>query len=161
MAIGLAASAPGFWVFGEEKMIYWRETASGHSRSAYYTAKVLSTLPRIGLSSLHFTIFLSILATPLISFAEMYAANLLYFWGIYGLASCIAMVVKRENGPLLAVLGSLIIGILGGVAPPLATVKTWHMEWFWRLSPGVWFTEAYFSQNLLPLSYLYDVNLAA
>ncbi|GAB7328195.1 hypothetical protein MBLNU13_g00219t1 [Cladosporium sp. NU13] len=161
MAIGLAASAPGFWVFGEEKMIYWRETASGHSRSAYYCAKVLSTLPRIGLSSLHFTIFLSILATPLISFTEMYAANLMYFWCIYGLASCIAMVVKRENGPLLSVLGSLIIGILGGVAPPLRTVKTWHMEWFWRLSPGVWFTEAYFSQNIMPLSYLYDVNLAA
>lgn len=161
MAIGLAASAPGFWVFGEEKLIYWRETASGHSRSAYYVGKLLSTLPRIALSSLHFTIFLSILATPLITFSEMYAANLMYFWCIYGLASCIAMVVKRENGPLLAVLGSLIIGILGGVAPPLSTVKTWHMEWFWRLSPGVWFTEAYFSQNTMPLSYLYDVDLAA
>jgi hypothetical protein len=35
------------------------------------------------------------------------------------------------------------------------------MEWFWRLSPGVWFTEAYFSQNIMPLSYLYDVDLAA
>jgi len=87
MAIGLAASAPGFWVFGEEKLIYWRETASGHSRSAYYFGKMLSTLPRIGLSSLHFTIFLSILATPLISFTEMYAANLMYFW----------YVIKRRN----------------------------------------------------------------
>jgi ABC-type multidrug transport system ATPase subunit len=161
MAIGLAASAPGFWVFGEEKLIYWRETASGHSRSAYYVGKMLSTLPRIALSSLHFTIFMSILATPLITFTEMYAANLTYFWCIYGLASCIAMFVKRENGPLLAVLASLVIGVLGGVAPPLSTVKTWHMEWFWRLSPGVWFTEAYFSQNTLPLSYLYDVDLAA
>jgi hypothetical protein len=80
MAIGLAASAPGFWVFGEEKLIYWREAASGNSPSAYYFGKLLSTLPRIGLSSLHFTIFLSILATPLISFTEMYAANLMYFW---------------------------------------------------------------------------------
>jgi ABC-type multidrug transport system ATPase subunit len=161
MAIGLAASAPGFWVFGEEKMIYWRETASGHSRSAYYVGKLLSTLPRIVLSSLHFTIFLSVLATPLIGFTQMYAANLMYFWCIYGLASCIAMVVKRENGPLLAVLASLIIGILGGVAPPLRQVKEWHMEWFWRMSPGVWFTEAYFSQNLLPLAYLYQIDLAA
>lgn len=161
MAIGLAASAPGFWVFGEEKLIYWRETASGHSRSAYYVGKLLSTLPRIALSSLHFTIFLSILATPLITFTEMYALNLMYFWCIYGLASCVAMVVKRENGPLLAVLASLIIGVLGGVAPPLSTVKSWQMEWFWRLSPGVWFTEAYFSQNTLPLAYLYDVNVAA
>jgi ABC-type multidrug transport system ATPase subunit len=161
MAIGLASSAPGFWVFGEEKLIYWRETASGHSRSAYYVGKLLSTLPRIVLSSLHFTIFLSVLATPLIGFTQMYAANLMYFWCIYGLASCIAMVVKRENGPLLAVLASLIIGVLGGVAPPLRQVKLWHMEWFWRMSPGVWFTEAYFSQNLLPLAYLYQIDVAA
>jgi len=69
MAIGLAASAPGFWVFGEEKLMYYRETASGHSRSAYYVGKLLSTLVRIGLSSLHFTVFLGILATPLISFS--------------------------------------------------------------------------------------------
>lgn len=128
MAIGLAASAPGFWVFGEEKLMYWRETASGHSRSAYYVGKLLSTILRIALSSWHFTVFLGVLATPLISFQEMYAANLMYFWCIYGLASVVSMVVKREDGPLLAVLASLVIGVLGGVAPPLSKVHKWHME---------------------------------
>lgn len=161
MAIGLAASAPGFWVFGEEKLMYYRETASGHSRSAYYVGKLMSTIPRIALSSLHFTVFLGVLATPLIQFQNMYAANFMYFWCIYGLASVVSMIVKREDGPLLAVLASLIIGVLGGVAPPLSKVKTWHMEWFWRLSPGVWFTEAYFTENLTPLAYLYELDLAA
>jgi ABC-type multidrug transport system ATPase subunit len=161
MAIGLAASAPGFWVFGEEKQQYNRSTASGHSRSAYYVGKVISTLPRIALSSLHFSVFLGILATPLMSFGEMYLANLCYFWCIYGLASVVAMLVKREDGPLLAVLASLVIGILGGVAPPLSKVKTWHMEWFWRMSPGVWYTEAYVTQNFTPLGYLYDLSVAA
>ena len=161
LAIGLAASAPGFWVFGEEKQIYYRETASGHSRSAYYVGKLLSTLLRIGLSSLHFTVFLGILAVPLISFPMMYLANLLYFWCVYGLASVVSMIVKREDGPLIAVLCSLILGILGGVAPPLSTVKQWHMEWFWRLSPGVWYTEGYFTKNLTPLGYLYELDLAA
>lgn len=161
MAIGLAASAPGFWVYGEEKMMYYRETASGHSRSAYYVGKLLSTLVRIGLSSLHFTVFFGILATPLISFQMMYAANMMYFWCIYGLASVVSMIVKREDGPLLAVLASLVIGVLGGVAPPLSKVKDWHMEWFWRLSPGVWFTEAYFTENLTPLGYLYQLPLAS
>ncbi|TKA31766.1 hypothetical protein B0A50_01844 [Salinomyces thailandicus] len=161
MAIGLAASAPGFWIFGEEKLMYYRETASGHSRSAYYVGKLLSTLLRIGLSSLHFTVFFGILATPLISFPKMYAANMMYFWCIYGLASVVSMVVKREDGPLIAVLASLIIGVLGGVAPPLSKVKTWHMEWFWRSSPGVWFAEAYFTENLMPLGYLYQLELAS
>lgn len=161
MAIGLAASAPGVWVFGEEKLVYYRESAAGHSRSAYYVGKVLSTLPRIALSALHYTAFMGILATPLMSFSQMYAANVGYFYAIYGGASIVSMVVKREDGPLLAVLASLILGILGGVAPPLSKVKSWHMQWFWRLSPGVWFTEAYFSQNLLPLKHLYLLDLAS
>jgi ABC-type multidrug transport system ATPase subunit len=161
MAIGLAASAPGFWVFGEEKMMYYRETASGHSRSAYYVGKLLSTIPRIALSSLHFTVFLGILATPLMSFDKMYAANLMYFWCVYGLASVVSMVVKREDGPLIAVLASLIIGVMGGVAPPLKRVKMWHAERLWRCSPGVWFTESYFTENITPLAYLYQVDLAA
>jgi ABC-type multidrug transport system ATPase subunit len=161
MAIGLAASAPGAWTFGEEKLMYWREAASGHSRSAYYVGKLLSTLSRIALSSLHFTVFLGILATPLMSFWKMYAANLMYFWCIYGLGSVVSMFVKREDAPLLAVLASLVMGVLGGVAPPLSKVKVWKMEMYWRLSPGVWFTEAYFSENVMPLGYLYRIDVAA
>lgn len=161
MAIGLAGSAPGVWVFGEEKMIFYRESASGHSRSAYYLGKVISTIPRIGLSALHYTVFVGLLATPLMSFSQMYAANLMYFYTIYGGASIVSMVVKREDGPLLAVLASLVIGVLGGVSPPLSKVKSWHMEWFWRISPSVWFTEAYFSQNLLPLDHLYVLDAAS
>ncbi|KAF2480385.1 hypothetical protein BDY17DRAFT_336481 [Neohortaea acidophila] len=160
MAIGLAASAPGFWVFGEEKLMYWRESAAGHSPSAYYTGKLLSTFPRITLSALHFTIFLYLLAAPLMPFMRMFVANLFYFWCVYGLASVVSMLVKRENGPLIAVLASLIIGVLGGVAPPLKTVMKWHMGWFWRMSPGVWFTEAYFTENLMPMAYLYQLHLA-
>lgn len=161
MAIGLASSAPGVWVFGEEKMIYYRESASGHSRSAYYIGKVLSTLPRIALSALHFTVFMGVLATPLMSFTAMYGANSMYFYTIYGGASIVSMIVKREDGPLLAVLASLVIGVLGGVAPPLSRVKQWHMEWFWRITPGVWYTEAYFSENLLPLKHVYMLDLAS
>lgn len=160
LAIGLAASAPGFWVFGEEKLMYYRETASGHSRSAYYIGKLLSTFFRIGLSAFHFTVMLNILAVPLISFDLMYIANLLYFWCIYGLASIVAMLVKREDGPLIAVLCSLVIGVLGGVAPPLKTVKGWHVEWLWRMSPGVWFAEAYVTKNFTPLGYLYVLEAA-
>ena len=29
------------------------------------------------------------------------------------------------------------------------------------MSPGVWITEAYFSQNVLPMKYLYLTDLAA
>lgn len=161
MAIGLAGSAPGVWVFGEEKLVFFRESSSGHSKSAYYCGKVMATIPRIAFASLHYTVLIGVMATPIVSFRDMYAANLLYFYSIYGLASVVSMLVKREDGPLLAVLLSLILGVLGGVAPPLRQVKTWHMEWFWRMSPGVWFTEAYWTKIVTPRGFLWDIELAS
>lgn len=161
MAIGLAASAPAVRVYGEEKMIFNREAASGHSMSAYYVGKMVSVLPRLFLSSLHYAVFMGILATPLMAWTDMFVAILLYFFCVYGLAACVGMVVKREDGPLLAVMASLIIGILGGVAPPLSKVAVWKLEWLWRMSPGVWFTEAFVSQCLRPLDYLYILEAAS
>jgi ABC-type multidrug transport system ATPase subunit len=103
LAIGLTASAPGVKVFSEEKLVFWREAAAGHNRFAYYMGKVISTIPRMVLANFHFTTTLILLSTPDISYLESFAVNLLYFWCIYGIASCISMVTRREDGPLLAV----------------------------------------------------------
>jgi ABC-2 type transporter len=42
MAVGLAGSPAGVKTFGEEKLVYYREAAAGHSRIAYYVGKVIS-----------------------------------------------------------------------------------------------------------------------
>jgi len=112
LAIGLIASAPGVKVFGEEKLVYWREAAAGHNRFAYYLGKVISAFPRMILACLHFTILFMFFATPLMAWMHAFIANFLYFYCIYGLASCISMVTRREDGPLLAVMSSLIVGKL-------------------------------------------------
>jgi ABC-type multidrug transport system ATPase subunit len=160
LAIGLTASAPGVKIFGEEKLAYWREAAAGHNRFAYYVGKVLSTLPRMFLACFHFTTLFLLLSTPRIPWINAFGANLLYFWCIYGLASCISMVTRREDGPLLAVMSSLIVGVLNGMSPQLSKVRKWHMVWLWRASPGTWLAEAYFDQNVSPLAYLYQIEQA-
>jgi hypothetical protein len=161
LSIGLTASSPGVKIFGEEKLVYWREAAAGHHRLAYHVGKVASTLPRMALANLHFTTVFLLLATPRIPFPAAFIANLLYFWCIYGLASCISMLTRREDGPLLAVMTSLIAGVLNGLSPSLAQVRVWHMQWLWRASPGTWLAELYFDQNVRPLAYLYHVDHAA
>ncbi|KAG9228324.1 hypothetical protein BJ875DRAFT_527461, partial [Amylocarpus encephaloides] len=151
LAIGLTASAPGVKIFGEEKLVFWREAAAGHNRFSYYTGKVFSTIPRMILANFHFTTFFMLLTTPCISFAAAFACNLLYFYCIYGLASILSMLTSREDGPLLATMSSLIVGVLNRMSPTLHKVRSWHMQWLWRASPGTWLTEAYFTQNLSPL----------
>ena len=161
LAIGTIASSPGVKIFGEEKMMYAREASSGHNRFAYYLGKVLSTFPRMFLSNLHFTMPFMYLATPKISWGAAFVANLLYFYCIYGLSSCVSMVTKRENGPLIATIIGLIVGLLSGVKPTLHKVAEWQMTWLWRASPGTWLNEAYFTENVTPYGYLYQIDQAA
>ncbi|KAI6878006.1 hypothetical protein KC360_g8892 [Hortaea werneckii] len=164
MGIGLCASAAGYWVLGSGREVARRERAAGHSVLADFLGKQVGVLPRLLVgSSLHFTVGLDLLAAPSrMGWARLWGVNVGYFWCIYGLAGVVSVVVRRkEDGPLVAVLGSLVIGVLGGVAPPLSRVKEWGVEWFWRLSPGVWFAEAYFSENLEPLGFLYRLDLAS
>ena len=161
LAIGLTASSPGVKIFGEEKLIYVRESSSGHNRFAYYIGKVLSTIPRMVLANGHFTVLFMLLATPQISWGGAFIANLLYFYCVYGLASCISMITRREDGPLIATMTSLVVGIISGVSPSLYTVRQWHMTWLWRASPGTWLSEGYFTENVVPYDYLYQIEQAA
>jgi hypothetical protein len=161
LSIGLTASSPGVKIFGEEKLMYKRESQAGHNRFAYYIGKVLSTFPRMLLANLNFTVMLLVLATPRISFVDALVANMLYFYCIYGLASCVSMLTRREDGPLIATMTSLVVGVLNGMSPSLATTRKWHMYWFWRMCPGTWLSEAYFTTNISPLRYLYQIDDAA
>jgi ABC-type multidrug transport system ATPase subunit len=161
IGIGLVSAAPGVRVFSEEMLLQRREAEAGHSRLAYFLAKIVAVLPRMVLACLHFTTLMMILANPIIAWGLAFVANLVYVYSIYGLASCVSMVTKREDAPLFATMISLIVGILSGAAPPLSQVKKWGLEWLWRASPGTWLAELYFGQLVAPFGYLYDVDLAS
>lgn len=161
LAVGLISSAPGVRVFSEEILMQRREADAGHSQIAYFVAKVLATLPRILCACLHFSVVLLFLGRLPIPWGVAFAANLCYFWCIYGVAGLIALLARREDAPLLATMVSLILGILCGAAPNLAQVANWKLVWLWRMSPGVWLTELYFGELVRPTGYLYQTELAA
>lgn len=161
VAVGLISSAPGVRVFSEEILMQRREADAGHSQVAYFVAKVLATLPRILCACLHFSVVLLFLGRLIVPWGVAFAANLSYFWCIYGVAVLISMLARREDAPLLATMVSLILGILCGAAPNLAQVAKWKLVWLWRMSPGVWLTELYFGELVRPYHYLYQTDLAA
>lgn len=161
VAIGLISSAPGVRMFSEEMLLHRREAEAGHSRLAYFMAKVICVLPRMLIACMHFSTIVHLLAMPVIPWIIAFLANLAYFWCIYGMASMVSMVAKREDAPLLATMVSLILGILCGAAPSLAQVSRWGAVWLWRMSPGVWLTELYFGELVRPFGYLYQTDMAA
>lgn len=161
VSIGLISSAPGVRMFSEEMLLHRREAEAGHSRLAYFTAKVLCAFPRMLIACMHFSTIVHILSMPVIPWWVAFLANLAYFWCIYGMASVVSMVAKREDAPLLATMASLILGILCGAAPSMSKVAKWHAAWLWRTSPGVWLTELYFGELVRPFGYLYQTDMAS
>ncbi|KAI3398027.1 hypothetical protein diail_9890 [Diaporthe ilicicola] len=161
VAIGLISAAPGVRVFSEEMLLHRREAEAGHSRLAYFLAKVLCVLPRMLVACFHFTAVALVLARPVVPWGIAFLGNLAYFWCVYGMSAIISMIARREDAPLLATMVSLILGILCGAAPTLTQIAKWHLVWLWRLSPGVWLAELYFGELVRPFGYLYRTDHAA
>lgn len=68
------------------------------------------------------------------------------------------MLARREDGPLLAVMASLVVGVLNGMSPNLTVVQGWRLGWLWRALPGTWLAEGYFGENVGAVwGALYDV----
>ncbi|PLN78819.1 P-loop containing nucleoside triphosphate hydrolase protein [Aspergillus taichungensis] len=159
--IAFASAAPSVTIFGEEANLANRESKAGHSESAYFVAKVLSSLLRIALCALHHTSAYVVLGTPAVPFGVLLGLNYVFFYCIYGLGALVVSLTSREAAPLVCLMSTLIISALSGCQPRLASAKRWHLAWLWYMLPGTWYAEAYVSVHVTPLSYLYDIQAAA
>jgi ABC-type multidrug transport system ATPase subunit len=160
LAVALAASPAGSRVFSEELEVYWRYAASGHSPTAYYLGKTISTFYRIGLASLHFSALLYFLSAPVIPFTIQFAVILFCFFGVYGLSAFVSMVVRRENATLLAVVIALFSGVFSGYGLTIQDAKDWGLYFIWCGQFNMWGAQAYFSETLRVYEHIYDSSMA-
>ncbi len=153
LAIGLAASAAGVRTFGDERVIYFRETASGHSPSAYYLGVSLSVLYRIFIMALHFAVLFYVVGMPMASLGHIYAICFGVYFAVYGLGAIISMIFKREDAPLTAVIATLVAAIMSGFINvfPLGLKA---------VSYAFWSGEAFYSGEVKPFSNIYDLSVA-
>lgn len=146
MAIGVAMSPSAVRVFGEDItvsraageagacgidrrasgcrltqraawQVYWRETASGHSRVAAFLGKSVAVLPRVTLASLHFSASLYMLAKPRAPYWYYAVDAWLIAFCVYALGGIVSVVAARMNASLIAVIASMVRG--GGCATGL------------------------------------------
>lgn len=160
MAVGLAGAPAGTKIFGEEKTIFWREAASGHNKLAYYLGKIVSVVYRFSLTSLHFAAIFYFLARPIITFPKVFAIILINFYCVYGLASIISTLVRRENASLLAVVACLFAATFCGFGPTLTNAQEWGVAFIWEISYSKWTAEAMYSEELMAFEGVYDIEFS-
>ncbi|KAI8838034.1 P-loop containing nucleoside triphosphate hydrolase protein [Chytriomyces cf. hyalinus JEL632] len=161
IAIALSGAPAGVKVFGEEKPVFWREAASGHSRLAYYLGKTIATVYRLILTSLHFTGLYMLLAKPVLDPYMQYALVLFQFWGVYGISCIVSVVVRRENASLLAVVIALFAAIFCGYGPSLVQAKKSGYMFLFEMSFNKWAAEANYAASILVYRNKLDIDLMA
>lgn len=134
IAIGVSGAPAGVQTFNEERQMYFREAAAGHSRLAYFLAKNVSVLPRIALAGLHFAGLFAVFAHMVTPFDTLYLIVSLMYLCVYGLSSAMGMLVARENAPLLAVVIAIVAGTLSGFGPSVLQAKEWNIEYLLYVS---------------------------
>lgn len=154
VALGLAAASAGVRTFGEERIQYWREAASGHNRLAYYLGVSAAALPRIFLASLHFTVLFTVVSLPYMPFTEMLGIVFLVWFTIYGISAFLSMLVPKEDAPLIAVVVTLACGVLCGYANAIPQPVQF-------LSYARWSAEAMYYRETLPFVDVMDVKSSA
>lgn len=78
--------------------------------------------------------------------------------GIYGIASIVSLVLRRENQAVLATLVGFIPTTFGGYGPSLIDARKYHYDFLMSLSYTRWGIEAFYSEEVTPFRQLYQVD---
>ncbi|KAJ3385620.1 hypothetical protein HDU84_002103 [Entophlyctis sp. JEL0112] len=148
ISVGIAAGPAGVRIFGENKLVYWREASSGLNTLAYFLGQNLSSIFRISLTALHFTAVYVYFTKPTFSI------------GLHGISMLVSMAMRRDVAPLMAVVISLLLALLNGSAPSLKSAREAGIEFLFALSPSRWATEAQYGLSLEIYDGIYDLNLS-
>ncbi|KAJ2998064.1 hypothetical protein HDV02_004889 [Globomyces sp. JEL0801] len=157
MVVSFAAAPASCNVFGMEKLVYYREAASGHQSLAYFLAKTLAALPRIALGALHMVAFFTPLIGPRTAFGTLYIMILLLFYCIFGIGSIISIIRDRDNQHILATLLAVIPAVYCGHDPSL-TDSSPFTQFLLAISFNRYFGELYYSNEVVPYRGIYQVD---
>jgi hypothetical protein len=98
------------------------------------------------------------MTTPTISFDKAYIMVLMQWYGIYGIASVISFLLRRENQAVLATLVGFMPTTFAGYGPSFKDARNANFAWILDLSYSRWAVEMLYSEELTPFRNIYNVD---
>ena len=149
-------------VFGNERLVHWRETTPGSgmalSASAYFFGKDLVQIPRLAILVLSFTVPFYTLATPDPTMPFVFACFYLLSYAVSGYAYMASVVVGPKDAQLLVVCISLVLVML---SPPSERLESTNEVFATRLltwlSPIRWAGETLIVAQTRDLSHAWKM----
>ena len=152
IGVFFAGQATASYTFGNEKIVYWRDTAAGMPTIPYFLAKFTSDAPRIVIAGFFYTLSVTIFFDYRSTFADLMLVNLALYYVAFNFGYFISIVFNKSSVPLLTAANALLWGfVFGGVTPDLNEVfdkspsnsyKQW--QWLWNISGPRWAIEGFY-----------------
>ncbi|EGF80003.1 hypothetical protein BATDEDRAFT_37074 [Batrachochytrium dendrobatidis JAM81] len=160
MFIGLGSLFAGISVgantFGREKVVYWRDTASGMNTIPYYMAKFIIDFPRVILGGSMFFLAAVLFFPYSQSASHLYAIVICLYFNAFAMGYWISTAFPLAKSGLIATGFALLWAlVLSGVLPSLDDVSGYpsFFQNFWKISAPRWAVESFWLSELQSLDW--------
>ncbi|KAH6565656.1 hypothetical protein BASA62_007159 [Batrachochytrium salamandrivorans] len=160
MFIGLGSLFAGISVgantFGREKVVYWRDTASGMNTIPYFLAKFIVDFPRVILGGSMFFLALVLFFPYSQSAGHLYAIVICLYFNAFAMGYWISTAFPIAKSGLIATGFALLWAlVLSGVLPNLNDVSDYppFFQFFWKISAPRWSVESFWLAELQSLDW--------
>eukprot|EP00887_Chlorella_sp_A99_P006238 scaffold3.g6238.t1 len=121
MVLGIVAAAVSLGVFARDRVVFWREKASGVSTLSYFLANTTVSLVDVLLQPAVFLSVYCALVLPAIPWLSLYVVGVLVVWYASSLGCLLSVLVSPSNSLVAAVAFTMVLsGFLNGVTPNYA-----------------------------------------
>ncbi|KAI8897471.1 hypothetical protein BC833DRAFT_593660 [Globomyces pollinis-pini] len=163
-----AGISVGTNTFGREKVVFWRDSASGMSAIPYYIAKVTMDIPRIVLGSSMYSMACILVFPYRQNFWNIFLLVVMLYMNAFAIGYWISIVFNQSSAALVGTGMSLLFSVgLSGVVPDLdevfgspansnipgviLEVKDGYpkqLQYIWSLSAPRWAIEAFWLKEV-------------
>ena len=158
LILSLITAASNIYVFGDERLIFRRESSTGMSVIAYWLAHNVINLLDISLVTLVYSALWYSVVSPDFSFTDCYGIYLLLAFVCSGIAHFFSVSFDESSATLVAVLLPVVlIAAFGGVGEFLSDMSQFG-QIITRASPGYYVTENFVLQEITSLPHYVRYN---
>jgi len=146
LSIGVLFSgmSVGSSTFGNEKVVFWRDTSAGQPTISYYLAKLVADIPRIIIAAIMFTAAFVLFYPYNSSFKLLYLVILALYFSAFAMGYFLSIILDKKIVGLASTGFSLLWAlVLSGVIPDYKNYQDVFYSFIWKLSPPRWAIELF------------------
>ena len=149
VGIFFAGQTTASYTFGNEKVVFWRDTSSGMPTLSYFLAKFTADIPRMVIASFFYTTGIIVFYDYRSKFIVLMGVVLCLYFVAFQMGYLLSILLNKSSVGLVATANGLLWGFLfGGASPDLTSVMTSagysQIRWLWSISAPRYGIEAFY-----------------